>query len=70
REARAAFDQAREAEKPVEQTVKREDELRALADVEADAAALAARTQQLAADKDRLRGDYTRADDKLRHVQG
>ncbi|MCE4556689.1 ATP-binding protein [Roseateles cellulosilyticus] len=70
REARAAFDQAREAEKPVEQTVKREDELRALADVEADAAALAARTQQLAADKDRLRGEYTRADDKLRHVQG
>ncbi len=70
RQARIAFDTAREAEKPVEQTVKREDELKALADVEADAAALAARTQALAADKDRLRGDYTRADDKLRHVQG
>jgi len=70
REARAAFDTAREAEKPVEQAARREDELKALADVEADAAALAARTQALAADKDRLRGDYTRADDKLRHVQG
>lgn len=70
REARAAFDTAREAEKPVELAVRREDELKALADVEADAAALAARTQALAADKDRLRGDYTRADDKLRHVQG
>jgi chromosome segregation ATPase len=70
REARAAFDAAREAEKPVEQAVKREDELKALADVEADAAALAARTQALAADKDRLRGEYTRVDDKLVHVQG
>ncbi|HEY9107977.1 MAG TPA: AAA family ATPase, partial [Roseateles sp.] len=70
REARAAFDIARDAEKPVEATVKREDELRALADVEADAAALAARTQALAADKDRLRGDYTRWNDKLLHVQG
>ncbi|MCY4755073.1 AAA family ATPase [Pelomonas aquatica] len=70
REARAAFDTARDAEKPVEATVKREDELRALADVEADAAALAARTQALAADRDRLRGDYTRWNDKLLHVQG
>lgn len=70
REARTAFDVARDAEKPVESTVKREDELRALADVEADAAALAARTQALAADKDRLRGDYTRWNDKLLHVQG
>ncbi|RZL35307.1 MAG: AAA family ATPase [Rubrivivax sp.] len=70
RDARAALDAARDAEKLVEQTVKREDELRALADVEADAAALAARTQQLAADKAKLAGDYTRADDKLRHVQG
>jgi chromosome segregation ATPase len=70
RQARTAFDTAREAEKPVELTVKREDELRALADVEADAAALAARTQALAAEKDKLRGEYTRADDKLKHVQG
>jgi len=70
RDARGAFDTAREAEKPVELAVKREDELKALADVEADAAALAARTQALAADKDRLRGEYTRADDKLKHVQG
>ncbi|CAM3635292.1 ATP-binding protein [Roseateles saccharophilus] len=70
REARAAFDMARDAEKPVEATVKREDELRALADVEADAAALAARTQALAAERDRLRGDYTRWNDKLLHVQG
>jgi len=70
RETRAAFDMARDAEKPVEATVKREDELRALADVEADAAALAARTQALAAERDRLRGDYTRWNDKLVHVQG
>lgn len=69
RDARSAFDTARDAERPVEQLAKREDELHALADVEADAAALAARTQALAADKERLQGDYTRASDKLKHVQ-
>lgn len=69
REARAAFDTAREAERPVELLAKREDELRALADVESDAAALAARTQALAAEQARLRGDYTRISDKAERAQ-
>ncbi|MBW8848227.1 MAG: AAA family ATPase [Burkholderiales bacterium] len=69
REARTAFDTAREAERPVELLAKREDELRALADVESDAAALAARTQALAAEQARLRGDYTRINDKADRAQ-
>jgi chromosome segregation ATPase len=69
RDARAAFDAAREAERPAEALVKREDELRALADVEADAAALTARMQELATERDRLRADYTRASDKASRAQ-
>ena len=69
RDARAAFDTARDAERPVEALAKREDELRALADVESDAAALAARTQALAAEQARLRGDYTRVNDKAERAQ-
>ncbi|WP_343622647.1 ATP-binding protein [Roseateles puraquae] len=69
REARAAFDAAREAERPAEALVKREDELKALADVEADAAALTTRMQELATERDRLRADYTRASDKASRAQ-
>ncbi|WP_457447273.1 ATP-binding protein [Roseateles sp. P5_E4] len=69
REARAAFDSAREAERPAEALVKREDELKALADVEADAAALTARMQELAGERERLRADYTRASDKAARAQ-
>ena len=69
REARAAFDAAREAERPAEALVKREDELKALADVEADAAALTARMQELASERERLRADYTRASDKAAKAQ-
>lgn len=69
REARAAFDSAREAERPAEALVKREDELKALADVEADAAALTAKMQELATERDRLRADYTRASDKASRSQ-
>lgn len=69
RDARAAFDAAREAERPAEALVKREDELKALADVEADAAALTARMQELAGERDRLRADYTRASDKASRAQ-
>lgn len=69
REARAAFDAAREAERPAEALVKREDELKALADVEADAAALTARMQELASERERLRADYTRASDKASRAQ-
>ena len=69
RAARAAFDAAREAERPAEALVKREDELKALADVEADAAALTARMQELAAERERLRADYTRASDKAARAQ-
>ena len=69
RDARAAFDAAREAERPAEALVKREDELKALADVEADAAALTARMQELATERDRLRADYTRASDKASRAQ-
>ncbi|HEY8876498.1 MAG TPA: ATP-binding protein [Roseateles sp.] len=69
REARAAFDAAREAERPAEALVKREDELKALADVEADAAALTAKMQELASERDRLRADYTRASDKASRAQ-
>jgi len=69
REARAAFDAAREAERPAETLVKREEELKALADVEADAAALTAKMQELAAERERLRADYTRASDKAARAQ-
>jgi chromosome segregation ATPase len=69
REARAAFDAAREAERPAEALVKREDELKALADVEADAAALTVKLQELATERDRLRADYTRASDKAAKAQ-
>ncbi|MDR7332071.1 ATP-binding protein [Roseateles asaccharophilus] len=69
REARAAFDAAREAERPAEALVKREDELKALADVEADAAALTAKMQELASERERLRADYTRASDKASRAQ-
>ena len=69
REARAAFDAAREAERPAETLVKREEELKALADVEADAAALTAKMQELAAERERQRADYTRASDKAARAQ-
>jgi chromosome segregation ATPase len=69
REARGAFDAAREAERPAEVLVKREDELKALADVEADAAALTAKMQELAGERERLRADYTRASDKASRAQ-
>lgn len=69
REARTAFDAARDAERPAELLAKQEDELRQLANVESDGAALTERLQQLAAERDQLRGDYTRASDKAAHVQ-
>jgi chromosome segregation ATPase len=59
-----AFNATRDAEKPVELLLKREDELKALAAVESDAQELARRTDELASRHHKLREDFTRVNDK------
>jgi chromosome segregation ATPase len=60
-EARQAFQDARDAEKPVEELAKREEQLKALAAVESDASALTALTDELAGRQHGLRESYFRA---------
>jgi chromosome segregation ATPase len=69
-EARQAFQDARDAEKPVEEVVKREEQLKALAAVESDAKELARMTEALAGRKHALSQDYTRTSDHQRKAQG
>lgn len=60
-EARQAFQDARDAEKPVEELAKREEQLKALAAVESDAKALTQLTDDLAGRQHGLREGYFRA---------
>ncbi|WP_428507309.1 ATP-binding protein [Roseateles sp.] len=69
RQTRAAFDAAREAERPLELLAKREEELRTLAAVETDAQELAQRVEQLSGEQHRLREGFTRANDQSRKAQ-
>ncbi|MDT8998101.1 ATP-binding protein [Paucibacter sp. APW11] len=69
KQARRDFDAAREAERPIELLAKREEELRALAAVEADAQELAERLQELSGRQHSLRESYTRANDQSRKAQ-
>ncbi|WIV96076.1 ATP-binding protein [Kinneretia aquatilis] len=69
RQTRAAFDAAREAERPLELLAKREEELRTLAAVETDAQELAQRVEQLSGEQHRLREAFTRANDQSRKAQ-
>ncbi|MDC8787183.1 ATP-binding protein [Roseateles koreensis] len=66
---RAAFDAAREAERPMELLAKREEELRTLAAVEADAQELAQRVEDLSRRQHGLRESFTRANDQSRKAQ-
>jgi len=69
KEARAAFDAAREAERPAELLAKREEELKALSAVEADAKELTARLEELGNRQHALRESYTRTNDQSRKAQ-
>ncbi len=69
KQARAAFDSAREAERPVELLAKREEELKALAAVEADGAELTQRLEELASRQHALRESFTRQNDQSRKAQ-
>nr|WP_295081065.1 ATP-binding protein [uncultured Roseateles sp.] len=66
---RLAFDAAREAERPMELLAKREEELRTLAAVEADAQELAQRVQDLSSRQHSLRESFTRANDQSKKAQ-
>ncbi|MEL4178044.1 ATP-binding protein [Roseateles sp. PN1] len=66
---RLAFDAAREAERPMELLAKREEELRTLAAVEADAQELAQRVQDLSGRQHSLRESFTRANDQSKKAQ-
>jgi len=67
--ARAAFDAARESERPFELLAKREEELKTLAAVEADAQELTQRLESLASQQHALRESFTRANDQSRKAQ-
>ncbi|MBB4841784.1 chromosome segregation ATPase [Paucibacter oligotrophus] len=69
KQTRAAFDAAREAERPMELLAKREEELRALAAVEADAQELAQRMEDLSGRQHSLRESFTRANDQSKKAQ-
>ena len=62
-EARQAFQDARDAEKPVEELGKREEQLKALAAVESDAMELARVTDELATQQHQLRERFFHAKD-------
>ncbi|MEJ6000409.1 ATP-binding protein [Paucibacter soli] len=67
--ARAAFDAAREAERPAELLAKREEELKTLAAVESDAQELTQRLERLSGQQHGLREAFTRANDQSRKAQ-
>lgn len=69
KQARAAFDAAREAERPVELLAKREEELKALAAVEADGLELTQRLEELSSRQHALRESFTRQNDQSRKAQ-
>jgi len=69
KQARAAFDANREAERPMELLAKREEELKALAAVESDGAELTQRLAELASRQHALRESYTRTNDQARKAQ-
>ncbi|MCV2348801.1 ATP-binding protein [Paucibacter sp. Y2R2-4] len=66
---RAAFDAAREAERPMELLAKREEELRGLAAVETDAQELAQRVEDLSGRQHQLRESFTRSNDQRNKAQ-
>ena len=69
KEARQAFEAARDGERPMEQLVKREEDLKALAAVETDGAALTSRLEELGTRQHQLRESFTRQNDQLRKAQ-
>ena len=69
KEARLAFDAAREAERPAELLAKREEELKTLAAVEADSQELTQRLEDLSSRQHGLRESFTRAHDQSRKAQ-
>ncbi|QPF73599.1 AAA family ATPase [Roseateles sp. DAIF2] len=69
KQARAAFDAAREAERPAELLAKREEELKALAAVETDGAELTQRLESLSSQQHALREAFTRQNDQSRKAQ-
>ncbi|WP_416762355.1 ATP-binding protein [Roseateles sp. So40a] len=69
KEARQAFEAARDGERPMEQLTKREDEIKALAAVETDGAALAAKLEELGTRQHQVRESFTRTNDQQRKAQ-
>ncbi|SEK34718.1 P-loop containing region of AAA domain-containing protein [Roseateles sp. YR242] len=69
KEARQAFEAARDGERPMEQLAKREEDLKALAAVETDGAALTTRLEELGTRQHQLRETFTRNNDQLRKAQ-
>ncbi|MBB3281955.1 ATP-binding protein [Mitsuaria sp. BK037] len=69
KEARQAFEAARDGERPMEQLAKREDDLKALAAVETDGAALTAKLEELGTRQHQLRESFTRQNDQQRKAQ-
>lgn len=69
KQARQAFEAAREGERPMEQLAKREDDLKALAAVETDGAALTAKLEELGTRQHQLRESFTRQNDQQRKAQ-
>lgn len=69
KEARQAFEAARDGERPMEQLTKREEDLKALAAVETDGAALTAKLEELGTRQHQLRESFTRQNDQQRKAQ-
>jgi len=69
KQARQAFEAAREGERPMEQLAKREEDLKALAAVETDGAALTAKLEELGTRQHQLRESFTRQNDQQRKAQ-
>ncbi|MFY8117448.1 MAG: ATP-binding protein [Roseateles sp.] len=69
KQARSAFDAAREAERPMELLAKREEELKTLAAVETDGAELSQRLESLSSQQHALREAFTRQNDQSRKAQ-
>ncbi|MDH0868279.1 ATP-binding protein [Mitsuaria sp. GD03876] len=69
KDARQAFEAARDGERPMEQLAKREEDLKALAAVETDGAALTAKLEELGTRQHQLRESFTRQNDQQRKAQ-
>ncbi len=69
KQARQAFEAARDGERPMEQLAKREEDLKALAAVETDGAALTAKLEELGTRQHQLRESFTRQNDQQRKAQ-